>query len=302
MSSKLAVHLHLYYFWMWDSIKEYLSNIDGEYLLYVTMTKENQEIAAKIKAFHPNSKIVILDNRGHDVGPFIYFLKDINLDDYDFIMKLHTKRDDKPNFTYFKDSYVIRNNRWFNLLMNALLESKDVYKANLNKFSKDPTLGMIGSKYLNFKGKDTLMQNTSMIDKYLAKMNFSYNENMSFIGGTMFIVRAPLLKVVRDCVDFSNFDHSKQSSDDGTLAHAFERILGFVIGAQGYQIKGFDKNSEVIKDSIYLFYVKHPILKKIISFFYVNNITQSNYHIIRILMIPVLHKKVKTNLNQKDDR
>ena len=47
---KIAVHLHLYYFEMWDEIKSYLENIGNyPYHLYITITNINTHIIEKIK-------------------------------------------------------------------------------------------------------------------------------------------------------------------------------------------------------------------------------------------------------------
>ena len=68
---------------MWENIKNsYLVNLDSDYFLYVTMNEDNEEIKKDILSFHPNSKIVKIENLGFDIGPFIYFLHDINLDEY----------------------------------------------------------------------------------------------------------------------------------------------------------------------------------------------------------------------------
>ena len=74
MKAKIAVHLHLYYLDMWENIKNsYLVNLDSDYFLYVTMNEDNEEIKKDILSFHPNSKIVKIENLGFDIGPFIYF-------------------------------------------------------------------------------------------------------------------------------------------------------------------------------------------------------------------------------------
>ena len=59
----------------------------------VLLSRQNAEANAKI-AYRdfPLAKISIVENRGFDVGPFIKTISELNLDNYDFIVKLHTKR------------------------------------------------------------------------------------------------------------------------------------------------------------------------------------------------------------------
>ena len=108
----LAVHLHLYYFEMWPEIKRLLLNMgDYPYDLYVTMVTENPEVSEEIKAFHHNTQVWMFDNRGYDVGPFIEFLHRIGLNEYDLIMKLHTKNKNNGIETYI-GNYVFDRPIW----------------------------------------------------------------------------------------------------------------------------------------------------------------------------------------------
>ena len=61
------------------------------YDLYITLVKENAALVKEIQAFHPATTVWQVENRGFDVGPFIYFLQHINLSDYDLVLKIHTK-------------------------------------------------------------------------------------------------------------------------------------------------------------------------------------------------------------------
>ena len=106
---KLAVHLHLYYKEQVPQIIKYLKNLTGiEYDLYITMVEDDSEVRLSIQKEFPQSQIWIVENRGYDIGPFIDFLHHINLDDYEYVLKLHTKRKLKGSYCYF-------NKRRFNL-------------------------------------------------------------------------------------------------------------------------------------------------------------------------------------------
>lgn len=75
----LAVHLHLHYPDMWEEMRSYLENIGEQpYLLFVTMTSDAPALAEQIRRFHPHSEIHRVENRGYDIGAFIYFLHSID--------------------------------------------------------------------------------------------------------------------------------------------------------------------------------------------------------------------------------
>ena len=90
---KIAVHMHLYYAEQLEDLLQRLESLSGTaYDLYVTMGAEDKKAEQTIKAFKADANIRIVRNLGYDVGPFIDFLHHVNLDDYDYIIKIHTKR------------------------------------------------------------------------------------------------------------------------------------------------------------------------------------------------------------------
>ena len=93
----ILVHLHLYYKDMLKTMLAYIDNISNyDYDLYVTMVEEDENTIKQIKEFNNRANIIKVSNRGFDVWPFICVLQKVNLDDYSYIIKLHTKRDMLP--------------------------------------------------------------------------------------------------------------------------------------------------------------------------------------------------------------
>lgn len=92
--AKIAVHLHLFYEELWPEIKLYLKNLECyNFDLFITYPEKiSEEILKDIKGFKSNVYLFNTPNKGFDLGPFIYFLHKINLNSYDIIFKLHTKR------------------------------------------------------------------------------------------------------------------------------------------------------------------------------------------------------------------
>ena len=93
----ILVHLHLFYPEMWLELKTCINNIASyPFKLYVTMVNEHQDVINDIKMSFNYPHIEIVENRGYDIGPFINIINKTNLDDYSYIVKLHTKRDMIP--------------------------------------------------------------------------------------------------------------------------------------------------------------------------------------------------------------
>ena len=264
---------------MWKEIRELLANIeDYPYDLYVTMVEEDASITQDIKAFKPDTKIKIVENRGYDIGPFIDFLHDIDLDKYDLVLKIHTKNKAPGPRTYMAN-YIINRPLWAKLLTHSLLGSPKQFKKNIMKFEKNDSLGMIGSKYLILSNPKCSKDIMSQINQRLEEWGYQ-PVPMKFIAGTMFMCRAKLLEPIKNSYRLTDFEPTDGSVRDGTLAHVMERLFGCAITAQGYKIEGCGAFSPAV------------MLRKIYRFLYVGKQTKSGYHLIKICKLPVYWHKV----------
>lgn len=279
---KIAVHLHLYYCSQWEEIRAYLANIaDYPYHLFVTLVEDNPALIQQIKAFHPQTSVYVLENRGYDVGPFVYVLHQINLDDYDLIFKIHTKGKTGCD-TLLNHRYVNRK-YWSDLLFAALISSKNLFLKNLDAFAQQPDLGMIGSKYLITSSPKNSKEVRDRVIEILKDWGFSAPQNITFVAGTMFIIRANLLKKIKENFAFSDFTPTDGTVRDGTLAHVLERLFGCLVIAEGYKINGYDRNFE-FENYGRLMAVKH--------FLFQRKITRSNHLLIKVLKLPIYHRKL----------
>ena len=110
-NNKLLVHLHLYYHDQLGYFISKLKNITCAYDLYVTYTTENKETNDKLHKFKNDVHLLLLENKGYDLYPFIEVINRVNLDDYTYILKLHTKNYRNAYWSYNKISYIHYWNR-----------------------------------------------------------------------------------------------------------------------------------------------------------------------------------------------
>lgn len=279
----LAVHLHLYYFEMWENVRGYLKNIgDYPYRLYVTITRDNPELIRKIKEFHPDTVILVVENRGYDIGPFIYFLHKIDLRKYDLILKIHTKNNQPGTMTILNKRYISRE-YWFELLFGALLGSEKLFAKNIRAFVDNLNLGMIGSKYLISSDPASSLKVRAEVMKAMPRLGYKPPQRITFVAGSMFIIRSVLLQKIKNNYVLSDFSPTDGAVKDGTLAHVLERVFGCVTVAEGYKIKGFDRNRSFEFQGT-LQYVRNFICRR--------KITRSNNLIIKVFKVPVYHRKI----------
>ena len=74
------------------------------------------------KSTFKNVNVEIVKNLGFDLGPFVHVLNEVNLNDYSYVIKLHTKRDIPLNGK--KDWYT--GSGWRDALLK-FIRSKDVF-------------------------------------------------------------------------------------------------------------------------------------------------------------------------------
>jgi hypothetical protein len=91
------------------------------------------------------------------------------------------------------------------------------------------------------------------------------------------------LQGIKDNYTINNFAVTDDKVKDGTLAHALERVFGCLVMAQGYQIKGYDRN-ECFEYRSRMLSLQRFILQK--------KITRNNYMLVKIFKLPVYHRKV----------
>ena len=219
----ILVHLHIYYPHLYKELKECVLNITPhKFDLFVTMVEEHSEIISDIKETFPTAKIEIIENRGYDVGPFIHILNQVNLDDYDYVVKLHTKSD-KPTPCYLF-GFDASGDKWRKELTSFMND----WNKTISFIEKRQDVGMVA-------GANVILDCSIDQETYTQKKAKEITENILklqiretylFVAGTMFLMRTNLLKIIQHKFSLSDFENANK--DGNTLAHIFERI-SFVV-------------------------------------------------------------------------
>ena len=288
----LAVHLHIYYTDMLPKILQYLKNLEGlEYDLYVTMVTENKEVESKIKSFNKDADIKVVENRGYDIGPFIDFLHRIDLSNYKYILKVHTKGTKSNNYTHLNGNRL-DNALWGRILWDSMLSSSSRIRDNIKELDKNDKAGMIGSAYCHTNELKDYQKLLPQINENLVKMGFSEIEKLSFIAGSMFLCRANLLQPLT-MFKLDDFAPTDGKIKEGTLAHIVERLLCVIITSQNYKIKGIKHTTEKL-EKIYDNYSLRFFVTSVCRFLFQKKVTRSGKRLIKICKIPVYSKQIES--------
>ncbi len=238
---KFLVHLHLYYFKQLDYYIEKLSNISGcDWDLYVTICEENADASKRILTLKPDAKIIKVRNIGYDVWPFIQVVKSVNLNNYDYILKLHTKNYYEK--TWYPKGYKYSGKHckgywWRNCLVDSLIGSKRIFRNNIYKLIQNPNIGMIADKgYFISLINNSCQEDLVKINKLKSELGINLNYKY-FLAGTMFIITPKALeKIINTNINEDLFDAESKTNTSKSLAHILERMFGILVIERGYEI------------------------------------------------------------------
>jgi tetratricopeptide (TPR) repeat protein len=229
---RLAVLFHLYYFDLWDEIREYLHNIEEEFDFYVNIVESiwTPEIHDRIRQDFPQARIQISQNRGKDIGGHLASMDLIDFSQYDVFCLIHTKK--SPHVSH------LISDQWRKDLYEAILGSQEKVKTNLEIMRKDLSVGLIGSRY--WRNTDVL-NNSEHYEKLLNVFDIKAEaRTCEYLSGTMMFVRPLIWKTIYD--KFKNNDlEAGDGKDldfqkDGQIAHALERIIGNLVRHHGMRL------------------------------------------------------------------
>lgn len=239
---KFLVIAHVYYHDLWNLLDNCIQNLPKDsFDLIVTTTSNIDELSSKVKEHYPKAKVELCENRGYDIWPFIKVLKTVNLDEYEFVIKIHTKRDMGNIVVIIDNKYFFRGQYWRNMLL-SFISSKENFDKCLEAF-KDPSVGMINNHRLFDRTRETtdnphLVYCLNEARKLLSEVGITAKpyDDVEYVAGTMFICRAAIFKTLQTM----NFDVNcfavVNRKNENDLAHVMERVFGWLVTSQGYSI------------------------------------------------------------------
>ena len=260
-TKRLLVVFHIYYHDQIDYFIEKLCNINGiDWDLLITYAEHNEETFAKLRKLKPDMQSIQVGNTGYDVWPFIQVIQQVDISEYDYILKLHTKN---VNVARQKlNGLKLNGSRWRNILVDSILKSPKRFSECLELMNREQT-GMICSYELYVGLSHRRKEDLSMLSEEAERIGVQIKKG-KFCAGTMFMIKTQCLTKIVEAEFSPDMWTCEGSHSGGTLAHVYERIFSIAVDDAGYDTKKVASTS--MKRSI-AFGHKHisPILKKIIN-------------------------------------
>jgi glycosyltransferase involved in cell wall biosynthesis len=228
-SGRVALHLHLHYPELTAGMLDALAEAGCAADLIVTTTSEDArlEVAYALRKYRAGSvRLVVVPNRGRDIGPFLSMVGPlVQGGAYDIVGHLHGKR------SLAIDASM--GDRWRSYLLGILLGGGSGLGGALAPFMQDPGLGLLFAEDRHLVG---WTRNRAPAEALAVRMvpPPALPEWPVFPLGTMFWARpaalAPLWSLGLQAADFP----PEPAAGDGTILHAIERLLPAVCEATGY--------------------------------------------------------------------
>lgn len=237
-NAKIAVIVHVYYEDIWNEISKALKNITQSFDLYVTTTNniDRKLLLKQIKSEYYDSEVIVTENRGSDIGPFMVCLNHIikQRKDYDYILKIHSKKSLLVN--------PVRGEQWRKQLFNSLLGSKEEVSKILKIFDTRSDIGMIGPKscLMSFTSKESESNSNynEFFFNYFRKRFNIKDKELKFIAGTMFWCKFEPLRDLFSKYELTIDEFEEGHAPDRLKAHAMERIFPCIFRDKKLDIYG----------------------------------------------------------------
>ncbi|MDF3942653.1 rhamnan synthesis F family protein [Achromobacter denitrificans] len=253
---RVAVVAHIFYPELASEIYALLKNIVEPFDLIITTPHEGA-IVGLIDTFAglaSSVTVFLSENRGRDVGPFLAVHRSGMLERYDAVLKLHSK----------KSTYSEQGQHWQQSLFSQLCGDSRVVNRVIALLRSDK-VGMVGPHDYYLTHPHYWGANRPTVFKLAQSLTDSTLQDkdvpLGFFAGTMFWFAPKAMTALHDIPDELLDFEPENGKQDGTLAHALERIFGLLPRFRGYSVTslvlaGLDFN-EIATDSHTV-----PVLKK----------------------------------------
>lgn len=227
---KVGLHVHFHYPELCAELLALIvSNRSRCDLLLTTNTAGKARVLEKETASYGrgNVEIITTPNRGRDIGAFLTGLGQ-RFRQYDVLGHLHSKRS-----LFLTDRSI--GERWRHFIWaNLVGRDHAMMDIVLDRMAKDAQLGLVFPDDPHLSDWD---ENLEIAERLARRMGIrtQFPPFFNFPLGTMFWTRtqaiAPLFELGLDWSDYP----VEPAPIDGTILHALERVLPFVVQHQGYK-------------------------------------------------------------------
>lgn len=221
-----AVMAHVYYLDLLPEILDLRTVLGLSTHVHLTTPSDRADELRRLVGETQSVTVHACENRGRDIAPFLSVLQSGELDQYDAVLKVHTKRS-----PHLLDGEIRRK------LLFAMLCGDRRATYRMLKAFEDPKVGMVGWSASFRQSAYFWMKNEVRVRELSERMNISPDDiRLGFFEGSMFWFRPSALRPLRD-LGLQRADFETEAGQlDGTLHHAIERCFTIACWSRGFSV------------------------------------------------------------------
>jgi lipopolysaccharide biosynthesis protein len=218
--------------WYPDALQEMLdalARLHRPFRLVVTTAPERLQAIGPILDRHAlSAEVMVYENRGRDVLPFIHAADHLFNEGERLILKLHTKH----------SPHRSDGEQWRRGILDSLI-SPARWDAIVEAFRSTPSLGLVAPEGHVQPMSYFWGANADTVAYLCARLGMSAVDERKdrFVAGTMFWARLDGLRSLLDAHLSPEDFEPEEGQVDGTLAHAVERIVSRCVEDAGYRMQ-----------------------------------------------------------------
>lgn len=231
----IAVIAHLFYTDLGFELVRQLEAVAGPRTdLYITLpihkvsTSLMQQLRSILKQRFRKVQLLPVSNRGMDIGPFFDVIRELLKSEEpvpDYLLKIHMKKS-------LRVSGARKGRRWRNGLLDGLLGDRRNVNTILETFADNPNLGLLAPQtFLMSRSRRDQREgcNDELVNDLLQRHDLHHDPGRPFVRGSMFWARSSMLIPDLAAAPLpSSDDFEAGHASDGSLAHAYERLLSYL--------------------------------------------------------------------------
>jgi len=234
---RVCIVCHVFFTELIPELLSEIAKIPFDFDLIITNSSSEELTNAEISSLLHESKMVdciVLDteNRGRDILPLIYCVNSGILDNYEYIFKLHTK---KSGWAKGRADFQGSGEDWRKKFFTDLIgDGSNAAKVLLN-LESDIDLGIVTADF-SLLGPEYWTCNLSRATELANRLEIEVDPGeLIFSAGSMYACKALIIQGLRSlCLKRIDFEN-EMGQEDGTTAHAIERLLGILAENGGYE-------------------------------------------------------------------
>jgi len=253
---RVAVVVHIFYPELAGEIYDYIKNIVEPFDLIITTPHEGA-VSQLIDIFAPLASsvaVALSENRGRDVGPFLAVHRSGMLERYDAVLKLHSK----------KSTYSDSGRQWQQSLFRQLCGNSQTVRRSIALLRNGET-GMVGPHDYFLTHPHYWGANRATVCALMQSLTPTTLKEeevpLGFFAGTMFWFAPKAISALHNIPDLLLTFAPEDGKQDGTLAHALERLFGILPQLGGYTITSLTLAGQSLNKIATLDHTV-PVLKK----------------------------------------